>query len=496
MINFLRTHPIVWAVAFIKFLIPLVAIHPEYQLHRDEYLYLAEGHHLAWGYNEVPPAVPALGWISYLLGNSVTMVRIWPALFGALTVLLTGAMVQQLGGTWIAQMLAGLVFLLSVYLRIHSLFQPNILDIFFWSLISYSLICFLQTKDHRWLYTAGAALGLGILSKYMIAVFVLALFTGMLFTKQRALLRNKHLWFSLLIAFIIALPNVIWQLTHNLPAIHHAEELQETQLQFISPFRFLLEQLLLTANSFPVWIAGWLFLAFSKEHQVLRFFSWSFVALLIIFTIIGGKSYYTLGFYPLLFAAGSVQFEQLIRRHRWILPALLVFILAIGIYLAPLLLPFMSPQKAADYYARNDMERLGVLQWEDGKNHALPQDFADMLGWKELADKAVILYHSLPDSVKKHTAVYGENYGQAGAMAFYGMKYELPEPVSFSSSFALWVPRALSVTSLVYVNDEAPESKYPYELKDAVLIDSVTNPLAREYRTKIYFIGSLKYLGE
>lgn len=273
----------------------------------DEYLYLAEGRHLAWGFDEVPPAIPFLGWITYLLGNSEQMVRIWPALFGALTALLIGTMVSRLGGKWKAQLIAGLIYLFSTYLRIHSLFQPNILDIFFWSVISFSLICFFQSDKNRWLYISGIALGLGILSKYMIVIFIVSLFIGIILTKQRTLLLNKHLWFSLLIAFIIALPNMVWQINHDLPAIHHVEELQETQLQFISPLRFLIEQILLTSNSFPVWIAGLLFLARSKELSMLRFFTWAFLAMLIIFTFIGGKSYYTLGFFSVTICGGQCE---------------------------------------------------------------------------------------------------------------------------------------------------------------------------------------------
>lgn len=190
-----------------------------------------------------------------------------------------------------------------------------------------------------------------------------------------------------------------------------------------------------------------------------------------------------------------MRYEQLISQQKWIFPLLLVFVLGIGVYLVPITLPFMSPQHAADYYAKNQVGRLGVLEWEDGESHALPQDFADMLGWKEMADKAIRLYHSLPDSVKRQTGVYGENYGQAGALSFYGMKAGLPEAVSFSSSYALWLPEGIPYSSLVYVNDEAPRNRYPYEVGEVTLIDSVTNPLAREYGTKIYFIGSLKYIG-
>ena len=492
-----RAYVIPIGIALIKLLIPFIAIYPQYELHRDEYLYLAEGRHLVWGFEEAPPLLPFLGWISYVAGNSFFTVRIWGALLGALTALVLGAMVYRLGGKWLAQLIAGLCFLLSAYLRIHILFQPNILDVFFWSLIAYALVCFFQTQNNRWLYVAGVALGLGILSKYMIVVFVLSIFAGILFTRQRQLLKNKHLWLSMLLALVIALPNIIWQFTHGIPAIHHVEELQKTQLKFISPFKFLIQQLLLTANSFPVWIAGLLVFALHPDYRSFRVFVWAYITMLIIFTLTGGKDYYTLGFYPLLFAAGSIWFER-VTLHRW-WPAILLLVLVIGleIYSLPIDLPFMAPRRAAEFYSKHHFEKFGVLEWEDGKNHALPQDYADMLGWKEMTEKTVAFYNGLSDTLKKSTAIYCYNYGEAGALLFFTKGKDLPEPLSRSSSFELWFPKKIPASSLIVISDDgAPESSERYRMEDVRLIDSVSNPLAREFGTKIYFVGSLKYLGK
>jgi hypothetical protein len=157
------------------------------------------------------------------------------------------------------------------------------------------------------------------------------------------------------------------------------------------------------------------------------------------------------------------------------------------------MLPFMAPQKAADYYAKTHAEKLGVLEWEDGKNHPLPQDFADMLGWNEMASKTSAIYQRLPDSLKKNTEIYCYNYGEAGALLFYSKQYPFPEILSRSSSFELWYPKVMKATSLIIISDDdPPRNTERVMLNHIQLMDSITNPLARECGSKIYFVGEVR----
>ncbi|MBA3647814.1 MAG: glycosyltransferase family 39 protein [Chitinophagales bacterium] len=480
--------------AVIKFFISVLGIHHDYDLHRDEFLYLAEARHLAWGYNETAPLLPFLGRISLVFGNWFYLVKFWPALLGALTILILGAIVIRLGGKGIAQVIACSAFLFSAYLRIHILFQPNILDIFFWTLIAYALIAYFQTQENKWMYIAGVSLGLALLSKYMVVIFIASLFLAVALTKQRRLLLNKHLWFSLGITCIIFLPNLLWQAQHDFPALGHVEELKETQLKLISPFTFLVQQFLLLVNSLPVWLLGLWF--FVRDKKSFSFITVAYFIMLLLFTVTGGKDYYTMGFYPVLLAGGGVWIEQHTARRKWIRYALLILIIFPAPFAIPVMMPCLSPAKAASFYARNNMQKVGMLQWEDGKDHALPQDFADMLGWEEMAVKTANIYTSLPDSVKKNTMVYCYNYGEAGALMWYSKKYPLPDIISRSSSFMLWYPKQPTATSLIIISDdESPHSTERVQLSNIELKDSVTNPLAREYGTKIYMVGKVKYLG-
>ena len=80
-------------------------INPVYDLHRDEYLHLDQAHHLAWGYESVPPLTSWFSWLIYHLGNSVFWIKFFPALFGGLTVVLVWKIVEELNGKLFASIL-------------------------------------------------------------------------------------------------------------------------------------------------------------------------------------------------------------------------------------------------------------------------------------------------------------------------------------------------------------------------------------------------------
>ena len=70
-----------------------------YGYFRDELYYAACGEHLAWGYVDQPPLVAVLArFARWLLGNSLSALRFFPALAAAAKVLLAGSMARELGG--------------------------------------------------------------------------------------------------------------------------------------------------------------------------------------------------------------------------------------------------------------------------------------------------------------------------------------------------------------------------------------------------------------
>ncbi len=474
--------------ALIKFALPFFLQNAVYEPHRDEFLYLAEGHHMAWGFMEVPPLLSVFAWLTNSFGGSMFWIKFWPALFGAFTFIITGKIILSLGGKSFALFLGLLSFLFGAYLRVHYLFQPNFLEIFFWTMIAYSLIRYTQTEKNSWLYIFGLSVGLGMLSKYSVAFFVVSILLGLVLTKERKIFSNKHFYYAGLAAFIIFLPNLIWQYLRHFPIVYHMKELQRTQLQYISPVGFIIDQFAMNLPCFFIWVRGLLFVSFSKNAKPYRFIGWSYLFVIALLLLSHGKNYYTLGVYPTLFAFGAYQLEKLTQDRLKMLRY--VFVLApfvAAYFFVPLMLPLFKPAKLAAFYEARGMDKTGLLKWEDLKNHSLPQDFADMLGWHEMTKKMAAAYSTLDSNEKKHTILFCDNYGEAGAVNYYGAQYGLPLAYSDNASFFYWMPDSLKFDNLVLLTDDRNEMEHPFikDFESVVVSDSVTNPYAREYGSLI-----------
>ena len=166
-----KTNRLLYLLALIRIIIPYLLQSPAYQPQRDEFLYLAEGHHLAFGFMEVPPMLSVFAWLTNLFGGSMFWIKLWPSLFGAATFIVCGKIIQSLGGKSFALFLLFLSFVFGSYLRLFFLFQPNPPEVFFFTMIAYSFIRFIQTGKNKWLYVFGVSAGLGMLGKYSVAFY-------------------------------------------------------------------------------------------------------------------------------------------------------------------------------------------------------------------------------------------------------------------------------------------------------------------------------------
>ncbi|QMU27176.1 glycosyltransferase family 39 protein [Adhaeribacter radiodurans] len=476
--------PILLFLVIFKFTLAFFSVHPAYQLQRDEYLYLDEANHLAWGFVEVPPALAVQAWITKALGNYWFLVRFWPALFGAITMWVIGLTVKRLGGSSFALALVGIGFLASAYLRINILFQPNALEFLFWSVYLYLLICYIQQPKASYLYLLGVAIGLGLLNKYSVIFFLAGTCLALLLSPQRTIFRQKHFYGALLIAVIILLPNLIWQVQHNIPFWQHMQELKKTQLDLVKPKDFLLDQLLMNFPALFIWLAGLLALFFTKWARPYRLIGWIYLSVIAIFLLLHGKSYYALGLYPILLAFGGVAWEQLLTQkwQRQLKPVLLLLPLILVAPLVPLLLPILSPKATAQYCQK--FKATGILRWEDGQDHLLPQDYADMLGWSEMARLVRKAYTTIPMAERAETIIWCDNYGEAGAVNFYNLPYNLPRAHSTSASYALWFPPLVNPKILILVSENAP-TELQAHFKSVQIIGRLNNPLYRENNTHV-----------
>ena len=237
--------------------------------HRDELLYLALGRHLSTGYWSNPPLIGIISYISQLLpGDSLFTTRLFPALAGAFLIFLTGLTARELGGKRYAQIFACLTISTSLLiLRGYSMLQPVPFDILFWSLILYLFLRYINSSKPLYIFLIGAAFGLGLLNKYMVIFLAVGLAIAVLPTYNRRLWINKHTGYAALVAFLLFLPNLLWQINHGFPVLTHMRELSETQLVNVKRVNILIDQVLMFTIGSVVWIAGLIWLLESEKSK-------------------------------------------------------------------------------------------------------------------------------------------------------------------------------------------------------------------------------------
>jgi hypothetical protein len=486
---------VIGSLALIKLLIPFLFIHPAFELQRDEYLYYQQGQHFDLGYLENPPLLSWLGWVSSWFGNKEWSIRLWPGLIGALTVIVTCLIAARLGGRAFAQFFAGFGAITGAFLRIHILFQPNILDIFFWTCSLYFLIKFIQTDQRKDLLGMAICLALGWWSKYSILFLIAAIAFGVVVSKQRKLFLQKRFYAAIGIALVLVLPNAWWQYAHNWPLVHHMRELRETQLVHISVTDFIKEQFLLLFPVLIIWIGGLVWFFRNSRYRVI---GWIYLSVILLLVFGSGKSYYALGIYPVLVAGGAVVWERSFAKRKWVLYVVAALIVGLTVPLIPIGFPTMSPERLAAFYKERGIDKIGQLKWEDQRNHDLPQDFADMLGWKEITEKTERFYNSLPDSSKQGSIVFGRHYGHAGSLKFYGQDDVFTSKVITDvGTFLLWIPDSVYFRNIILLARRMPDTDDVVfqHFEKVTIIDSVTNKLSRQFRDKIIYFENVDSTG-
>lgn len=471
----------------LKFVLQYLLIDLGYDLHRDEYLHLDQAHHLAWGYISVPPVTSWFSYLIYLLGYTEFWVKFFPALFGALTIALVWKTVESLGGNLFALSLAAIGLIFSSLARLNLLFQPNSFDILAWTFVFYTLVKHIQTGRISWLYWMGIGFGFGFLNKYNVAFLAIGLIPALLLVSERKTFKNPHLYGGLGLATLIALPNLVWQWTNGFPVVWHMRMLSKYQLVNVSRMDFLLDQPLFFIGSIFILIASLISFFTYSPFKRYRFLFFALVFTLAVFTYFRAKAYYAIGLYPIFFAFGSVYLSHLLAKGHWryLKPVCLSIPVGMFALMLPLVYPVSTPDKLKEVYARHP--DLQLTRWEDGKNHEIPQDFADMLGWKELAEKVDLAYSKAP--ADEYTVIICDNYGQAGAINFYTRTKGL-QAITMNADYVNWIDLSQNITNVILVRDvtdDVSDREISFFEKSEE-IGSITDPNAREYGTRVHLL--------
>jgi hypothetical protein len=476
----------------LKFLLQYLLLSSEYDLQRDEYLHLDQANHLAWGYLSVPPFTSWTSYIIQLLGNSIFWIKFFPALYGALTIYIVWKAIEELNGNLFALILGATCVLFSALLRLNTLYQPNSFDLLSWTVLYFILLKYIKTDDLKWLYIGAIAFAIGFLNKYNIVFLLIGLLPSLLVTEHRKIFLKPTLYFAILVGLVLILPNLIWQYNNNFPVFHHLKELAQTQLVNVNRFDFLKNQLLFFIGSIIVIFSSFYALLFYKPFQKYRLFFFSILFTLIAFLYFKAKDYYAIGIYPIYIAFGSVYLADILKDgwKKYLQPVVISVTLLLFIPIYNVAFPNKSPEYIVQH--SENYKKLGLLRWEDGKDHLLPQDFADMLGWKELALKVDSIYLSLPN--KNNTLILCDNYGQAGAINFYTS--QKLRAVSFNADYIDWFDLTKKYENLIRVKQAEEVIVELHEtspfFQNSTLADSIKNRYAREFGTGIFVFTGAK----
>ena len=404
------------------FAIAHIATNGRYGFHRDELQFLSDARHLDWGFVAYPPMTPFLEHIGLgLFGLSLVGLRLFSVIAQAIVIVVSGLMARDLGGGRLAQVTTVLAVGLSPLPIFEATeFQYTSFAFLWFALIAWFTIRLLKSDNPRWWLAIGAAVGLGLLTKYSITFFVAGILIGVVLTRARKYLVTGWFWGGIALAFLIFLPNLIWLAHHDFISYTFLQHIHKRDVGEGRAEGFLLGQFIADANLFaaPLWIAGLIAYFRSSRYRML---GWMYLVPFTLFWAGKGRFYYVAEAYPMLLAMGAVVGEKWLRpMPRWrrfrVEAVFFTGLFAIGAIASARIVPIAPSGPLRDYA----LSKNGDLREE--------------IGWDELVKTVAGIRDTLPAEQQAHLGITVGNYGEQGAIEILGPAYHLPPPISTTNS--------------------------------------------------------------
>ncbi|MGX7825917.1 glycosyltransferase family 39 protein [Actinokineospora sp. 24-640] len=397
----------------------LTAVSGRYGYHRDELYFLVAGDHPAWGYVDQPPLTPLLARASTaLFGDTLVGLRAVATLLACVAVVCVVLVARELGADRRAQAVAAACAAASGFVLAtgHMLVTASA-DLVAWLVISWLVLRLLRTGEPRWHLAIGAAFGVGMTNKWLVALLVAGLLAAVLLVGPRQVLRTWWLAAGAGVALLVAAPHLLWGAANGWPQFAVAAMISddvgvENRVMF-----FPLQVLQLSPLFVPVWVAGLVRMWRDPSVRWARPFTVAYLVFVVAMLAFGGKSYYLMPLLLVALAAGVVPALRWIDAGRRKLAAV-AFAMAVtisGLAALPVL-----PQAVSVHLAELNNEQV------------------EQMGWPEFVSIVARRWETIPAGERENAVILTQSYGEAGAIARFGPDHGLPAPHSGHMSFADW----------------------------------------------------------
>ncbi len=477
----------------IEFIGNVIAQHFGYGIFRDELYYIVCGRHLAWGYVDQAPLVALQARVAETLFgfHNLALLRLLSGVAGAATVFLTGLLAWSLGGKRIAQVLAMIAVLMApIYLALGSFLSMNAFEPVFWMGCMLAIILMVRGASPRWWILFGILGGIGILNKPSIVFFLFALLVALLLTPQRRLLWSRWTLAAVALIVLISAPYALWQVHHHWPTLEWLNNVKHSHKNVkLGPAAFLGAQtMMLSPISIFLLLPGLIWLFAAKSARGLRWIGLCYVLFLAVMIHEFAKDYYLAPIYPVLFAAGALAWQHAFstsRKTAWLLPAFCVVLVIFGAITLPMGIPILPPSTWIRYTRAMHMTS---GKTETAATGPLPQFYADRFGWQQMVAQVAAVYNSLPQQERAQTAIYGSNYGEAGAIDVLGRQYGLPQAISGHQNYFFWGPRGYTGQIVIVIDSDDSYAHLAKEFHSVKVAAHTYNALGMLFENRSIFL--------
>jgi hypothetical protein len=422
----------------------LLVLAPRYGPHRDELYFVSAGQRLAWGYPDQPPLVPLLARISTELApHDLVALRLWSILAMAALVLLAAEFARLLGGGRAAQLMAATLTAVGVVtMTLGHWLTTATFDALAWTAILVLVAHALSTDAPRrqapfWL-VAGMVAGVGLENKHAVAFLLGGILVGTaLVPATRRILLTPWPWLAGLTAFALWLPNLVWQHAHGWPVLDLSADIREEYGGASGRIGYVVQVLILLSPVItPIWMIGLVALFRRPQWARIRPVGVAFALVGGTFLIAGGKGYYLTGLLPPLVAAGSVVVAEWASARGLTVRRLTLAIVLLTVPAWPINLPILpAATYASSFYA------------------AAGDDQGETIGWPEYAAQIRKVVDGLPPEQRRTAVVFTANYGEAGALEWYGVGVPVH---SGHNGWRFWEQPPTEASPIVLVGFEGP----------------------------------------